>query len=140
MKQQLANTGISAFSNIPTDKIAGRITIFQSEDLYKARHAFKLFNAAALALPFVVVACFGGAILLSRNRRRGFIAAAVAFTLGAVIMAVSLATGRGIYLHDLRAGRDPLYVEEPADLELVGRVSALIHRMDGRGGVSLTAH
>jgi repressor LexA len=48
--------------------------------------------------------------------------------------------GRGVYLHDLRAGRDPLYVEEPANLDLVGRVSALIHRMDGRPGVSFTAH
>jgi repressor LexA len=48
--------------------------------------------------------------------------------------------GRGVYLHDLRAGRDPLYVEDPAQLDLVGRVSALIHRMDGRAGVSLTAH
>lgn len=48
--------------------------------------------------------------------------------------------GRGVYLHDLRAGRDPLFVEEPGELELVGRVSALIHRLDGRSGVSLTAH
>ena len=48
--------------------------------------------------------------------------------------------GRGVYLHDLLAGRDPLYVEEPADLDLVGRVSALIHRMDGRPSVSLTTH
>ena len=48
--------------------------------------------------------------------------------------------GRGIYLHDLRAGKDPLFVEEPASVELVGRVSALIHRMDGRPLVSFTAH
>ena len=49
--------------------------------------------------------------------------------------------GRGVYLHDLHTGRDPLLVEDPAKIELVGRVSALIHRMDGRGlGVSLTAH
>ena len=48
--------------------------------------------------------------------------------------------GRGLYLHDLRTGRDPLFIEEPGDLELVGRVSALIHRLDGRSGVSLTAH
>jgi repressor LexA len=48
--------------------------------------------------------------------------------------------GRGIYLHDLRTGRDPLLVEDPAQLDLMGRVSALIHRMDGRASVSLTAH
>lgn len=48
--------------------------------------------------------------------------------------------GRGVYLHDLRSGREPLFVEEPSSVELVGRVSALIHRMDGRSGVSLTTH
>jgi repressor LexA len=48
--------------------------------------------------------------------------------------------GRGVYLHDLRAGRDPLLVDDPAQVELVGRVSALIHRMDGRTSMSLTAH
>ena len=47
--------------------------------------------------------------------------------------------GRGVYLHELRAG--PVLVEDPAKVELVGRVSALIHRMDGRAlDVSLTAH
>ena len=49
--------------------------------------------------------------------------------------------GRGFYLHDLHTGRDPLLVEDPATIEVVGRVSALIRRMDGRGAtVSLTAH
>lgn len=48
--------------------------------------------------------------------------------------------GRGVYLHDLRTGKDPLFVEDPAQLDLMGRVSALIHRMDGRAGVNLTAH
>lgn len=48
--------------------------------------------------------------------------------------------GRGVYLHDLRAGNAPLHVEDLTQLEVVGRVSALIHRMDGRSGLSLTAH
>jgi repressor LexA len=48
--------------------------------------------------------------------------------------------GRGVYLHDLRAGQAPLHVEDSTQLEVFGRVSALIHRMDGRSGLSLTAH
>jgi repressor LexA len=49
--------------------------------------------------------------------------------------------GSGVYLHDLRPGRDSLLVEDAAALDLVGRVSALIHCMDGRdASVSLTAH
>ena len=49
--------------------------------------------------------------------------------------------GRGVYLHDLRTGRDPRLVEDPSSIDVMGRVSALIHRMDGRGSsASLTAH
>ena len=49
--------------------------------------------------------------------------------------------GRGVYLHDLRPGHESLLVEDADALDVVGRVSALIHRMDGRdANVSLTAH
>jgi SOS-response transcriptional repressor LexA len=48
--------------------------------------------------------------------------------------------GRGVYLHDLRTGTGSQLVEDPSQIELLGRVSALIHRMDGRAGVSFTAH
>ena len=49
--------------------------------------------------------------------------------------------GSGVYLHDLRPGRDSFLIEDAAALDLVGRVSALIHCMGGRdASVSLTAH
>jgi repressor LexA len=51
--------------------------------------------------------------------------------------------GRGVYLHDLRGAATPNLVEDPSRIELIGRVSALIHRMDGRStvpDVSLTTH
>jgi repressor LexA len=49
--------------------------------------------------------------------------------------------GRGVHLHDLRPGHETLLVEDADAVDLVGRVSALIHRMDGRDAtVSLTSH
>ena len=50
--------------------------------------------------------------------------------------------GRGVYLSDLSAGRKLFAVEDPAEIEIVGRVSALIHWMAGRRAtnVSLTTH
>ena len=49
--------------------------------------------------------------------------------------------GSGVYLHDLRPGHESVLVEDVDALDLVGRVSALIHRMDGRdANVSSTAH
>jgi hypothetical protein len=98
VQQRLESTGITAFANIPADKISGRVTIFESKDLYKARRGIRALDRIAFALPFLVIASLGGAILLSANRRRGFIKAAIAFTLGAGLLALLLAVVRSIYL------------------------------------------
>jgi hypothetical protein len=98
VEKKLAATGIDLFKSIPIARVAGRITIFQSNDLYKARRAFGLLDTIAFLLPFMVVACFGGAIFLSRRRRRAFVLAAVGFTLGAILLAIGLSIGRSIYL------------------------------------------
>ncbi|MFN8036369.1 MAG: hypothetical protein U0V73_10580 [Acidimicrobiia bacterium] len=99
IKQRLDDTGIGVFEKIPTDRLSGKITLFESKDLYRIRRATGALSKLAFVLPFVVVACLGGAILLSQNRRRGFIWAAVAFTLGAMVLAIGLAIGRGVYLN-----------------------------------------
>lgn len=99
VKQRLEATGIGVFSKIPADKVSGKITIFHSAGLYKARRAYSALNRIAFVLPFIVFAAFGGAILLSANRRRGFMKAAVTFTLGALFFAILLTVVRGIYLN-----------------------------------------
>jgi hypothetical protein len=104
VQQRLDETGIDLFSRIPLDRLGGDITVFRSEDLYKARKAVGLLETIAFGLPFVVIGCFGGAVFLSANRRRGFVKAAVCFTLGAAILAVGLSIARGLYL-DAATGR-----------------------------------
>jgi hypothetical protein len=99
VQEQLASTGIDLFSNIPIANVGGKITIFRSEDLYKARTALKVLDTLAFVLPFVIVGCFAGAIYLSRNRRLGFVGSAVAFALGASILGLALFVGRGAYLN-----------------------------------------
>jgi hypothetical protein len=99
VQQQLESTGIDLFSQIPIASIGGKITIFQSDDLYKARSGLRILNTVSFILPFVVLGCFAGAIWLSKSRRRGFVASAVAFAFGSVILALVLAVGRGVYLN-----------------------------------------
>ena len=99
VQQQLASTGIDLFSRIPIASIGGKITVFQSNDLYKARSGFRILNTLGWIMPFLVVACFGGAIYLSKSRRRGFVASAIAFMLGGFILATALFVGRGLYLN-----------------------------------------
>lgn len=99
VQQQLESTGIDLFSKIPIASIGGKVTIFQSNDLYKARSGFRILNTVAFALPFIVLACFGAAIYLSRNRRRGFVACAIGFAIGSLFLALALFVARGAYLN-----------------------------------------
>jgi hypothetical protein len=103
VKQELVASGITVFSNIPTDVIGGKITIFRSRDVSRAQQATKLLQTLAFVLPFFVLGCFGGAIALSRGRRRAFVRAAAGFTLGALLLWLGLAIGRTLYLDAVTA-------------------------------------
>ncbi len=49
--------------------------------------------------------------------------------------------GRGLTLQALRAGEPATVVDDPASVPLIGKVSAIFRRLDGRtAAVSLTAH
>jgi chromate transport protein ChrA len=99
VQQRLQASGIDLFSSIPIANIGGKITLFESDDLYKARSGFKILNTLGFVLPFVVLACFGGAIYLSKSRRKGFVASAICFAIGGLILGLSLTVGRAAYLN-----------------------------------------
>jgi hypothetical protein len=101
VQKQLIDQGLTVAEKIPLEKVNGSITIFQSEDLYKARKGAQLLDTVGYALPFVVFACLGGAVLLSVRKRRGFIKAAFAFAAGAVVLALVVNAARHVYLDSL---------------------------------------
>ncbi len=107
VKQRLEDTGIGVFSKIPVDKVSGKVTIFQSKELYKVRRGYRALNRIAFVLPFLVFGSFAGAIFLSKNRRRGFVKAAVAFTLGGLVLAALLSVARGAYLGEATSNGIP---------------------------------
>jgi len=96
---RLQSTGIDLFSKIPAVQLQGQITLFQSADLYKVRRAVGIIDTLAWVLPLIVFSAFGGAIYLSESRRRGFVLAAIAFTLGALLLSLFLFVARGLYLN-----------------------------------------
>ena len=99
VSDQLQSSGIDLFAKIPVADVGGKITLFQSKDLYKVRTAVGIINTLTWVLPLLVFGAFGGVIYLSRSRRRGFVRAAIAFTLGALALSLFLFVARGLYLH-----------------------------------------
>jgi hypothetical protein len=98
VQQRLDDSGIDLFSRIPIARISGQIPVFESKDLYKVRKAVGLLDRLAFVLPILVFASFGGAIFFSQSRRRGFVASAVGFALGALVLALLLNVVRSLYL------------------------------------------
>jgi hypothetical protein len=107
VSDRLQSTGIDLFSKIPIEKVGGTITLFQSKDLYKVRSGVGILNTLAWVLPLMGFAAFGGAIFLSASRRRGFVLAALAFTVGALSLSLFLFVARGIYLNAATNGGLP---------------------------------
>jgi hypothetical protein len=98
VQERLQASGLDLFSKLPIAKIGGQIPVFQSQDLYKARRAVGALDKVAFVLPFVVLACFAAAVWLSRDRRRGFVAAALCFGFGAIVLGIALNVLRNVYL------------------------------------------
>jgi hypothetical protein len=99
VRDRLQSSGIDLFAKIPVADVGGRITLFQSKDLYKVRTAVGVLDTLAWLLPLLVFSAFGGVVYLSDSRRRGFVRSAIAFTLGALALSLFLFVARGLYLN-----------------------------------------
>ena len=72
--------------------------VFQSKDLEQVQGLVDLLQTLAWVLPFVALACFAGAITLSRNRRRTIERGAIGIAAAVAVQLVLLKAGRNLYL------------------------------------------
>jgi hypothetical protein len=102
VKQALDKKGITIFDKVPTAN-GTSFVLFQSDQLTKLQGLIRMLNRLAYLLPILGVACFAGGILLTENRRRGLVRAAIALALGMGALLVGVALGRDLYLNALGA-------------------------------------
>jgi hypothetical protein len=88
------------FDKVPAVK-GLNFVLFQSTDLVKIQKLTKLLNDLAVVLPIIALLCFGGAVALSRNRRRGLVRAATGLALSMAVILVVMAVARNQYLSGL---------------------------------------
>ena len=98
VKQKLDARGITIFDNVKVPPDKEQLVIVQSDDLTKVQGLVDLLQTLAWVLPFVALACFAGAIALSRNRRRTIQRGALGVAFAVAVMLVLLKTGRNLYL------------------------------------------
>ncbi|HWF21233.1 MAG TPA: hypothetical protein VG226_03715 [Acidimicrobiales bacterium] len=100
VKQALDKKGITVFDKVPTAN-GTSFVLFQSDQLTKLQGLISALNRLAYLLPILGVVCFAGGILLTENRRKGLVRAAVGLALAMGLLLVGVAVGRNLYLNAL---------------------------------------
>ncbi len=100
VKKKLDAKGITVFDKIPAVK-GLNFVLFQSTSLTKVQKLVKVLNDLAIVLPIIALLCFAGAVILTRNRRRGLVRAATGLALSMAVILVVLAVARNQYLSGL---------------------------------------
>jgi hypothetical protein len=105
-KKELDAKGITVFDKVPAVK-GLNFVLFQSNDLVRIQRLVNFLNKLAVVLPIITLLCFGGAIVLTRNRRRGLVRATAGLALSMALILVLIAVGRNQYIAGLHPPQSP---------------------------------
>ncbi|MGH9078701.1 MAG: hypothetical protein ACRDYE_01245 [Acidimicrobiales bacterium] len=119
-KQALDAHGITVFNNVPSVK-GPTLVLFRSTQLTKLQRLIRFLDHLALVLPILALLCFAGAVLLTRNRRRGLVRVAAGLALSMALVLVVAAVARNQYLSSLQANQS-----KPAAAAVFDAISALL--------------
>ena len=98
VKARLSEQGFSLADKLPAVGASVELPVANVSYIQDAQTAVRGLNTLANVLPWLAALCFLGAVLLSRNRRRALIWTGGLISGAALLIGLSLAVGRGIYL------------------------------------------
>ena len=104
VKSRLLEQGVSIASKIPSTDASVPLPVGDVSYLEDLKSGMRLLKALAFVLPWIAALCFLGAVLLSRDRRRGIVVTGLLVAGAALLVGVSLALGRQAYLDAAIAG------------------------------------
>lgn len=104
VKSRLLEQGVSIASKIPSTDASVPLPVGDVSYLEDLKSGMRLLKALAFVLPWIAALCFLGAVLLSRDRRRGIVVTGLLVAGAALLVGVSLALGRQAYLDAAVAG------------------------------------
>ncbi|HUY66509.1 MAG TPA: hypothetical protein VMV06_06800 [Acidimicrobiales bacterium] len=119
-KKALDAKGITVFNKVPAVK-GLNFVLFQSDQLARFQRLTRLLNHLSLVLPIVTLLFFAGGVVLTRDRRRGLVRAAVGLALSMAAVLVVASVVRNQYLSSL----DPSH-SKAANAAAIDAVSALL--------------
>ncbi len=100
VKSALDARGITVLDKVPTTN-GPHFVLFESDQITKAQRLVRALDRLALVLPIVTVLCFVGAILLTKNKRRGLVRSATGLAVAMGLLLLLVALARSQYLDSL---------------------------------------
>ena len=104
VRDRLVDRGLDLASNIPD--VSATFTLVESEQLESAQRYVRILDDVATLVPFVALAVAAAAVLVSPNRRRGLLMAALGIGLAMVALALGARAGPCL-VPQQRDGRGP---------------------------------
>ena len=98
VKARLVEAGLTIVSKIPTNRINGTITVFQSNSVTSIQSGYHLLNTLGNWMPFIALAFLVAGVMLATHRRRGLAWAAFGVLATTLIFTVAFHGIRHAYL------------------------------------------
>ncbi len=98
VRADLDGRGIKIFDRIPANKALVQLSFLDAKQIDKVRSGTKLLEQLAWLLPILSLACLGGGLALSSNRRRSLIRWGIGTAVAVAAIGAGVAIGRSIYL------------------------------------------
>lgn len=98
IKAKLDAKGITVFDDVTLPAKSQQFVLFQSETLAQVQGLVDLLQTLAWVFPVLALACFAGAIGLSKRRRRTIERGAIGVAIAVAVELALLKTGRNLYL------------------------------------------
>ena len=107
VQEKLEGLGLDIFSDAKSTKGGTELVLFQSETVEKVQSVVDVQQKLAIVLPILVVLLLAAAIVLSPNRRRTLLQAALGVAVAMAILVIGTNILRSLYLDAFKVpGRD----------------------------------
>ena len=97
VKQRLVADGFSVAANIPT--VNTSFTVFESQGVTRAQGAYRLLNTLGTWLPILALVLLAIGVYVAKSHRRALLAAGLGVAGGMLLLGVTLAVVRPLYLN-----------------------------------------
>jgi hypothetical protein len=99
LKERLVERGFNRVADAIPASVDGRIPLLTSDGFSTARRGINLLKGLSIVLPLLALLCFGGHILMSRPRRRGWLRVALGLAITGLVLLAAVGVGRSLYLN-----------------------------------------